>query len=161
MRGLRRASLWTLTRKSSGSRETEITALAVMPLTLSSRPLVTTVTPVGKWRIAPRKASASASLTSQGYSRSFTPSGGIHALSGRWNALEVTTRSSSPYRASCSQLPGPPSAYRLLVRAVPTAETLVMIDAIHDHALRAGEHGARSEERRVGKECRSRWSPYH
>ena len=27
---------------------------------------------------------------------------------------------------------------------------------------RAGEHdGMRSEERRVGKECRSRWSPYH
>ena len=23
------------------------------------------------------------------------------------------------------------------------------------------EWGARSEERRVGKECRSRWSPYH
>src|SRR5689334_24807607 len=23
------------------------------------------------------------------------------------------------------------------------------------------EEGARSEERRVGKECRSRWSPYH
>ena len=23
------------------------------------------------------------------------------------------------------------------------------------------EHGVRSEERRVGKECRSRWSPYH
>jgi len=22
-------------------------------------------------------------------------------------------------------------------------------------------YGARSEERRVGKECRSRWSPYH
>ena len=27
-------------------------------------------------------------------------------------------------------------------------------------ALRAGASG-RSEERRVGKECRSRWSPYH
>ena len=26
-------------------------------------------------------------------------------------------------------------------------------------ALRDGHH--RSEERRVGKECRSRWSPYH
>ena len=25
----------------------------------------------------------------------------------------------------------------------------------------AGAAGARSEERRVGKECRSRWSPYH
>ena len=24
-----------------------------------------------------------------------------------------------------------------------------------------GLSGARSEERRVGKECRSRWSPYH
>ena len=23
------------------------------------------------------------------------------------------------------------------------------------------KEGARSEERRVGKECRSRWSPYH
>ena len=23
------------------------------------------------------------------------------------------------------------------------------------------KHGRRSEERRVGKECRSRWSPYH
>ena len=23
------------------------------------------------------------------------------------------------------------------------------------------DRGARSEERRVGKECRSRWSPYH
>src|SRR3712207_7427974 len=26
---------------------------------------------------------------------------------------------------------------------------------------RVGLLGARSEERRVGKECRSRWSPYH
>ena len=24
-----------------------------------------------------------------------------------------------------------------------------------------GREGGRSEERRVGKECRSRWSPYH
>src|SRR6266540_6792571 len=28
-------------------------------------------------------------------------------------------------------------------------------------AVRDGELDARSEERRVGKECRSRWSPYH
>src|SRR5207244_10591517 len=27
--------------------------------------------------------------------------------------------------------------------------------------LGEGVHDARSEERRVGKECRSRWSPYH
>src|SRR2546425_11270125 len=32
-----------------------------------------------------------------------------------------------------------------------------------DRSLKDGEYhvGARSEERRVGKECRSRWSPYH
>ena len=28
-------------------------------------------------------------------------------------------------------------------------------------AGRAPKNPARSEERRVGKECRSRWSPYH
>ena len=34
---------------------------------------------------------------------------------------------------------------------------------IHEGEIRAiiGPNGARSEERRVGKECRSRWSPYH
>ena len=29
------------------------------------------------------------------------------------------------------------------------------------HMPRSNEASARSEERRVGKECRSRWSPYH
>ena len=38
--------------------------------------------------------------------------------------------------------------------------------AYYRRALETGEHIAylvydRSEERRVGKECRSRWSPYH
>ena len=40
-----------------------------------------------------------------------------------------------------------------------------LLDYIYDHfdvfrLLLDGAHG-RSEERRVGKECRSRWSPYH
>src|SRR3712207_8252760 len=30
-----------------------------------------------------------------------------------------------------------------------------------EHAERGDRGGGRSEERRVGKECRSRWSPYH
>src|SRR3989442_8179619 len=30
-----------------------------------------------------------------------------------------------------------------------------------DTRARPGRADARSEERRVGKECRSRWSPYH
>src|SRR3712207_7550391 len=42
------------------------------------------------------------------------------------------------------------------------------LDDLAEHLARArlvhpdlGIDGARSEERRVGKECRSRWSPYH
>ena len=30
-----------------------------------------------------------------------------------------------------------------------------------DEALEYQKNNKRSEERRVGKECRSRWSPYH
>src|SRR6476646_10457809 len=32
---------------------------------------------------------------------------------------------------------------------------------LHGEPVADGEHRGRSEERRVGKECRSRWSPYH
>ena len=37
------------------------------------------------------------------------------------------------------------------------------IDDVMDHVQNDGLRGVlkRSEERRVGKECRSRWSPYH
>ena len=38
-----------------------------------------------------------------------------------------------------------------------------MLKELAEKEVRVGfQHGkARSEERRVGKECRSRWSPYH
>ena len=42
--------------------------------------------------------------------------------------------------------------------------TLEVIKFYYDGAIRFEQHcygEARSEERRVGKECRSRWSPYH
>ena len=32
---------------------------------------------------------------------------------------------------------------------------------VRKRAARKGRNPQRSEERRVGKECRSRWSPYH
>src|SRR3712207_9438379 len=35
---------------------------------------------------------------------------------------------------------------------------VIMVERTVGNALRVG---TRSEERRVGKECRSRWSPYH
>ena len=38
---------------------------------------------------------------------------------------------------------------------------LVMMESIQNRIVENGQKGKRSEERRVGKECRSRWSPYH
>ena len=47
----------------------------------------------------------------------------------------------------------------------PTQAELAMVrDSVDEWLARRGFAGyrvARSEERRVGKECRSRWSPYH
>src|SRR2546430_13973272 len=44
-----------------------------------------------------------------------------------------------------------PSASSACSAALPVAS----------HSYTCVVHGTRSEERRVGKECRSRWSPYH
>ena len=41
------------------------------------------------------------------------------------------------------------------------AATLMHDDVIDNSEIRRGKKHLRSEERRVGKECRSRWSPYH
>ena len=55
----------------------------------------------------------------------------------------------------------PNAAHRALVELEKRKPGFTVItqnvDGLHD---RAGS-GKRSEERRVGKECRSRWSPYH
>ena len=40
-------------------------------------------------------------------------------------------------------------------------ETQMLIGLAHDRIIYLGMAYIRSEERRVGKECRSRWSPYH
>src|SRR5258705_9681301 len=37
----------------------------------------------------------------------------------------------------------------------------VVVGQVNPYTPIAAEQTARSEERRVGKECRSRWSPYH
>src|SRR3712207_2859555 len=38
---------------------------------------------------------------------------------------------------------------------------LVTCEQLHFTGMHLRAQGRRSEERRVGKECRSRWSPYH
>ena len=47
----------------------------------------------------------------------------------------------------------------LLLQSIDTYQTMKMIDCQKIQNCTLKER--RSEERRVGKECRSRWSPYH
>src|SRR5258707_5880961 len=42
-----------------------------------------------------------------------------------------------------------------------SARIMTPSNVTREQLSRSGTRGMRSEERRVGKECRSRWSPYH
>ena len=44
---------------------------------------------------------------------------------------------------------------------VSCGDTMVLASAVSATIIKEGQDYFRSEERRVGKECRSRWSPYH
>ena len=48
----------------------------------------------------------------------------------------------------------------MLLQAIPYG-IAQNIPPLFIHYLEKEYHFSRSEERRVGKECRSRWSPYH
>src|SRR2546430_15087045 len=51
---------------------------------------------------------------------------------------------------------------RLAEGAPPVVQVQSILErGRHGRELAAAAHDVRSEERRVGKECRSRWSPYH
>ena len=43
----------------------------------------------------------------------------------------------------------------------PLPNAMFRVELENGHNVLAHISGKRSEERRVGKECRSRWSPYH
>ena len=52
--------------------------------------------------------------------------------------------------------------YKKILRSRALLITIIFISIVmiyYGHSN--GEVAERSEERRVGKECRSRWSPYH
>src|SRR2546422_4319679 len=61
------------------------------------------------------------------------------------------------YEAYKAKFGKEPTAYALYA----AEGTRVIIDALRRSAPQLERAKDRSEERRVGKECRSRWSPYH
>ena len=91
-------------------------------------------------------------------------------------AMELAT-STLPHAFLLDLMMPPPDGFRLcrMLRADPTFRLtpILIVTALNDIdskivAIGAGANDylvkpfhIRSEERRVGKECRSRWSPYH
>ena len=52
-------------------------------------------------------------------------------------------------------------AAKQVTRETIIGDILDMDQSTAPYFMEIGMHCLRSEERRVGKECRSRWSPYH
>src|SRR3712207_8208215 len=63
-----------------------------------------------------------------------------------------------PLPQTCSGTVASGTAYLAASDESPMSSGLI---SIHRVAWKIGFSEIRSEERRVGKECRSRWSPYH
>ena len=55
---------------------------------------------------------------------------------------------------------GKSTLVNLICRFYDVTEGAILVDGVDLRQVRVADH-RRSEERRVGKECRSRWSPYH
>ena len=64
------------------------------------------------------------------------------------------------YDGDCTSLVVNVSNGEVGILANHTAEVLAVVPGVLKFSV-DGENWTRSEERRVGKECRSRWSPYH
>src|SRR3712207_5177521 len=115
----------------------------------------------GRWARLPsfasevrRQLAAGAASSARGVGRSELA--GLVDASGVWDEEGVTLRTPSAAVAR--------SVVRLWRSEFGMESKLSSIDPDHfgrtRYAVRTAGNG-RSEERRVGKECRSRWSPYH
>ena len=74
--------------------------------------------------------------------------------------LDVSVDFSFPALGLSSQM-SPPQGDALLLGHLPVTPPHPAFSTEHVWLPRSASSWTRSEERRVGKECRSRWSPYH
>src|SRR2546425_9969640 len=83
-------------------------------------------------------------------------------LAGAYLDAGLAEEAVAEYREAVRLKPDYTAAYRGLGRALERAGRLDEARAAYGRGLEvARQTGDRSEERRVGKECRSRWAPYH
>src|SRR5437762_3294614 len=88
---------------------------------------------------------------------------------GLWREADARTRRLSSGRSDdAADATHLADDYRLLAHDLARARTLLpdsrtreYLEAAYARAHATLHRGARSEERRVGKECRSRWGPSH
>src|SRR2546429_9989126 len=88
-------------------------------------------------------------------------SAGLAALLSLKLAAGLAFAQQAPPRDPAEPPPGKPQ-----VKSLPRPASAIRRQSIDEKSMRTLIHslvscGTRSEERRVGKECRSRWSPYH
>src|SRR5260221_14119427 len=107
------------------------------------------------------RASTRSSFSLTAYSRSRTSSSaakpvqpGLKMRSNRARSRRLRARFDRIFNPGCT---GFAALDEVLDRLYAVKEKLLRVLARPDIPL----HTNRSEERRVGKECRSRWSPYH
>ena len=79
-----------------------------------------------------------------------------HAFSGIGSGTTPSSNDSSYYEGTIPWI----TTGELRERTILDTKKKLTVDALRDFSA-LKKFPARSEERRVGKECRSRWSPYH
>src|SRR3712207_9587795 len=65
------------------------------------------------------------------------------------------------YPAPSEGMPQKIEALRKALKQIPSVDRVTSSGAVPGEEVATFLSNHRSEERRVGKECRSRWSPYH
>src|SRR3989442_9852603 len=76
-------------------------------------------------------------------------------------ALPISGRPARPRDGQLLREPITVEQFQPPVAVVRHREVELVDRKLEDLRVDRGEVAVRSEERRVGKECRSRWSPYH
>ena len=77
------------------------------------------------------------------------------------NEKKLSDNTLQAYKRDLKQFKRFLESYGIPYNRVHEEDMNLYIKELQDEGRKASSISRRSEERRVGKECRSRWSPYH